>query len=222
VRESRRPVGDDNPFVAAEQDAARKMEAALDRYRESRDAFVEKLFFSIYESPAMRALTGMAAHGADHAARPRDELMHEWVRLKLESLYNQSEPGDFAEAVYRIGFACLEAGKVQDARAYRMTRKIAKDHPRLKDLSRREVKEKARRAAFIVQFDPEGALDTLPQLLPERAAQDDALAVIRGIVSWRPDIAPEHAAVIDKVERVFAHANENVPGEAAAGGTAAS
>ena len=201
---------------------AKKMEDALDQYRDSRDAFVEKLFFSIYESPAMRALTGMAAHGSDHLARPRDELMHEWVQLKLESLYHQSEPGDFAEAVYRIGFACLEAGKVQDARAYRMTRKIAKEHPRLKELSRRQVKEKARRAAFIVQFDPEGALRTLPTLLPGREEQEDALAVIRGIVSWRPDIAPEHTGVIEQVERVFAHANENAPAPAASGGTAAS
>jgi pimeloyl-ACP methyl ester carboxylesterase len=222
VRADRRPVGDDNPFVVAEKDLARKMEEAFDQYRDSRDAFVEKLFFSIYESPAIRALTGMEAHHGDHFARPRDELMREWVQLKLESLYNQSEAGDFAEAVYRIGFACLEVGKVQDARAYRMTRKIAKDHPRLKDLTRREVKEKARRAAFIVQFDPEGALETLPDLLPGREEQEDALRVIRGIVSWRPDIAPEHAAVIEKVERVFAHANENVPGEAAAGDSAAS
>ena len=222
VRATRRPAEADNPFVAAEQDLAQKMEAALDQYRDSRDAFTEKLFFSIYESPAMRALTGMAAHGDDRVQRPRDELLDEWIELKLKSLYAESEPGDFAEAVYRIGFACLEAGKVQDARAYRMTRKIAKEHPRLKELSRRQVKEKARRAAFIVQFDPEGALRTLPTLLPGREEQEDALAVIRGIVSWRPDIAPEHTGVIEQVERVFAHANENAPAPAASGGTAAS
>ena len=106
--------------------------------------------------------------------------------------------------------ACLEQGKVQDARAYRMTRKIAKDHPRLKDLTRHEVKEKARRAAFIVQFDPEGALRTLPKLLPTDEERRDALDVIKRIVSWRPDIAPEHAAVIKKVEEFFGYADSPV------------
>ncbi len=207
VRANRLAAGKDNPYVAAEHDLAQKMQDALEQYRDSRDQAMEKMFFSIYESPAVRAVSGMAAHGEDVVAHPRDDLMDEWVRLKLRALYADSEPGDFAEAVYRIGFACLEAGKVQDARAYRMTRKIASEHPKMKDLTRREVKDKARRAAFIVQFDPEGALETLPHLLPTPAEQEDALAVIRGIVSWRPDIAPEHAAVIAKVEDVFARAN---------------
>ncbi len=209
VRANRRPVSQDNPFIVAERDLAQKMQDSLDQYRDARDELVEKTFFSLYESDAMRALTGMAAAGDERVARPHDSILNEWIQLKLESLHAQSEPGDFAEAVYRIGFACLEAGKVQDARAYRMTRKIAKDHPRLKDLTRREVKEKARRAAFIVQFDPEGALETLPKLLPTEAERRDALEVIKKIVSWRPDIAPEHAAVIAKVEEFFAHADEN-------------
>jgi hypothetical protein len=159
----------------------------------------------------MEAITGLSAPYADaRKPRPADQTYREWIELKLQSLHAESEEGDFAEAVYRIGFACLEQGKVQDARAYRMTRKIAKDHPRLKDLTRHEVKEKARRAAFIVQFDPEGALRTLPKLLPTDEERRDALDVIKRIVSWRPDIAPEHAAVIKKVEEFFGYADSPV------------
>jgi len=216
VRTHRRPAAKDNPYVKAEHDLAQKMEDMLERYREVRDETTEKTFFSIYESPALRALTGMAAAGDERIARPHDQLLEEWVDLKLQSLHAATEEGDFAEAVYRIGFACLEAGKVQDARAYRMTRKIAKEHPRLKDLTRREVKAKARRAAFLVQFDPEGALASLPRLLPTAAEREDALDVIKRIVSWRPDIAPEHAAVISKVERFFAEADGRAPAETAA------
>lgn len=206
IRANRRRVGANNPYVEAERALMKQLEAALDQYRDSRDSLVEKLFFALYETPAMRALTGLDARGAAAPVRPSEQLMQEWVALKLRSLYADSEPGDFAEAVYRIGFACQEAGRVQDARAYRLTRKIAKQHERLKDLTRRQVKERARRAAFIVRFDPEGALESLPQLLPAPAEQDDALDVIRRIVSWRPDIAPEHQAVIARVEAVFAKA----------------
>ena len=206
IRGRRNPVDQDNPFLAVERQMSEQISMALDRYRDQRDVMFERLFYSIWQSPAMEVLAGLGAPHAD-ANKPRsvNETYREWVSLKLQSLYDQSEDGDFAEAVYRIGFACLEAGKVQDARAYRMTRKIAKDHPKLKDLTRRQVKEKARRAAFIVQFDPEGALTSLPKLLPTEQDREDALSVIKQIISWRPDVAPEHAAVIAKVERVFGY-----------------
>ena len=209
VRAQRLPVSPENPFLAAERQMSDQIADGLERYRQQRDATNERLFYSIWESPAMEALAGLAAPHADgRKPRPSDQTYREWVELKLKSLYNESEAGDFAEAVYRIGFACLEAGRVQDARAYKMTRKIAKDHPRLKDLTRRQVKEKARRAAFIVQFDPEGALTSLPRLLPSDKERREALAVIKQIVSWRPDIAPEHAAVIAKVEDIFGYAEK--------------
>ena len=165
VKENRQKVDPENPFLKAEKEFSKRMVAFLDSYRDRRDNMYEQMFYSIWQSPLVEAMTGMSAAYADarKEAAPNDTY-REWVDLKLKSLYEESEEGDFAEAVYRIGFACLEAGKVQDARAYRMTRKIAKDHPRLKDLTREQVKEKARRAAFIVQFDPEGALETLPYL----------------------------------------------------------
>jgi hypothetical protein len=208
VKQQRQPASPDNPFRSAEAAVSEQIVAALDHYRDARDDMQERMFFGIWESPLAEAMSGMAAPYSTVAAqRPRQEAYKEWIELKLRALYEESEPGDFAEAVYRIGFACLEAGKVQDARAYRMTRKIAKEDPRMRDLTRREVKEKAKRAAFIVQFDPEGALETLPHLLPDPADRADALDVIKRIVSWRPDIAPEHAAVIEKVEAVFAAEN---------------
>ncbi len=212
VKQQRRPVADDNPFKVLEAANSEQIVAALDRYRDARDSMQEKLFFGIWESPLAEAMAGMAApHSSARQAHSRPQAYGEWIELKLKALYEESQPGDFAEAVYRIGFACLEAGKVQDARAYRMTRKIAKEDPRMRDLTRREVKEKARRAAFIVQFDPEGALETLPKLLPDPADRADALDVIKRIVSWRPDIAPEHAAVIEKVEAIFAGEHRPAP-----------
>ncbi len=205
VKEQRQPAPAHNPFRTAEAAVSEQIVTALDRYRDMRDSMQEQMFFGLWQSPLAEAMAGMAAPYSSAATqRPKSPTHAEWLELKLRALHDESEPGDFAEAVYRIGFACLEAGKVQDARAYRMTRKIAKEDPRMRDLTRREVKEKARRAAFIVQFDPEGALETLPKLLPDPADRADALDVIKRIVSWRPDIAPEHAAVIAKVEAIFA------------------
>ena len=63
----------DNPFLAAQEFASQQIVAALDGYRDWRDAMVEASFHAIYGSPLVQALLGLRASddAATAAARPR-------------------------------------------------------------------------------------------------------------------------------------------------------
>ena len=72
VRENRKPVASDNPFVAAERRMSDGIEHALDEYRRVRDLGQERMFKAIYGSPLVEALTGLGAKGARQVRRRGD------------------------------------------------------------------------------------------------------------------------------------------------------
>lgn len=206
TRAHRREADPDNPFRQLEQGVSEQIVASLDRYRDLRDLASEALFWSVWTSPLVEALAGLRAPHADErkpAARREDDF-RAWVELKLAALRAEEREGDFAEAVLRIMYGALRYGGIAaDARGFRIARKIAKKHPRFAHLSRTEWKAKARRAAFLVSFDPEGALESLPALLPQMDDRREALEVVRRIGSWRPELTPDLAKVIGRVEQVL-------------------
>ena len=61
VRQQRRPVAPDNPFLAWQAQISDGIIAALDGYRDQRDSIMEKTFLAIYSSPALQALVGLGA-----------------------------------------------------------------------------------------------------------------------------------------------------------------
>src|SRR5262249_51778458 len=59
VRENRRPVAADNPFVAMQENASRQIVAALDAWRQASETFAERCFFRVYGSPTLQAAAGI-------------------------------------------------------------------------------------------------------------------------------------------------------------------
>src|SRR5215831_3500532 len=55
VRENRRPVAADNPFIDMQENASRQIVAALDAWRQASETFAERCFFMVYGSPALQA-----------------------------------------------------------------------------------------------------------------------------------------------------------------------
>ena len=66
VRASRRPASADNPLLAVQEFASQQIVAALDGYRDWRDAMVEASFHAAYGSPLIQALLA----GRSAATRP--------------------------------------------------------------------------------------------------------------------------------------------------------
>src|SRR5262249_23495446 len=53
VRNTRRPVAADNPFIAMQENASRQIVAALDAWRQASETFAERCFFTVYGSPTL-------------------------------------------------------------------------------------------------------------------------------------------------------------------------
>ena len=73
VRANRQPAAADNPFLAAQDLVSGQIVAALDGYRDWRDAAVEATFHASYGSPLVQAMLGLRASDAPPRARPGRE-----------------------------------------------------------------------------------------------------------------------------------------------------
>ena len=91
VRQQSKPIAADNPFLAWQTQMSDGIIAALDGYRDQRDAALEKMFLAIYSSPALQAMVGAGrvrragaqeagpgpgARGADRGAHRRAQGEH--------------------------------------------------------------------------------------------------------------------------------------------------
>src|SRR5262249_37111006 len=61
VRENRRPVKPDNPFLAFEQVMSDMITGGLEIWGKARDAATETFFFNTYGSPVVQAMVGLRA-----------------------------------------------------------------------------------------------------------------------------------------------------------------
>lgn len=205
VRANRAEASPDNPLRAAEMQAVGQAQAALEKWTVQRDLALEQLFKAIWTSPLTLALSGEAATHAD-SKKPvasHHRAYEELKRLKLEAIRGREGKGSFAEAVLRMIYAAIKAGGGIDARAFSLAREAKLNHPALAGVDDATLRREAREAALMVAFDEDEALGNLPRLLPGAAERREALDILRKLIEWRPDMAPEVRAVLARVEGIL-------------------
>ena len=217
VRANRAALPADDPFRAAEQALVDKAIEQIEAWTDMRDKGQEALFKAIWAQPMMRALVGEATPTADvnKPAMSRERAFHDLAALKLKGLEARESHGSFAEAVMRIIYAATKATGVVDARGYRAAVEVWRNHPRFSGLGRETFQAEAKEAALMVALDEERALANLPKLLPTADDRQDALDIVRRIAGWRPDMAPEVKALLERIEVIL----EIVPESTGAGGS---
>ena len=215
VRENRRPVAADNPFVKTEQAVSQQIENSLDLYRDMRDRTQELLFKAIYNAPLVEALAGLRAPYADaRKPRARDEQAEQLLEARIEAIRKREEEGGFAEGVLRIMLAVAQAEHMFDARGFRLAQRIKQEHPVLRELSREWVRAAAKEEAFMLRFDQERALAALPRLLPTEQERREAVDIVRRIGYADGEITPESEAMLAKIERIL-ELDQPAPGKSA-------
>jgi pimeloyl-ACP methyl ester carboxylesterase/tellurite resistance protein len=204
VRQNRRQVAPDNPFVKAEHEVSRQIEESLDRYRDLRDRGQEVMFKTIYNSPLVEALAGLRAPYADaRKPRARDEQAERTLAARIAAIKTREEQGGFAEAVLRIMLAVAQAEHMFDARGFRLAQRIKQEHPELRRIPREQIRAAAKEAAFMLRFDQERALAALPLMLPSVEARREAVGIVRLIGYADGEITPESEAMLAKIERIL-------------------
>src|ERR1700744_2677261 len=75
IRENRKPVPTDTPFVKAQEALSNRIVNVLDKWRDTQEAFSEWLFLGVYGSPALQAAVGIDPN-ADPSPVPQMSAEH--------------------------------------------------------------------------------------------------------------------------------------------------
>ncbi len=168
VREQRRQVAPDNPWLQWQTMMSDGIIAALDGYRDVRDSNLEKIFLAIYDSPVVQAMVGLGP--TDESPRPRPGMAPERVAIiqeRIAELKAKVAEGGPREAAIRA-LLYVGMGTGADERAFNTLRQIRAEHD---GLTLEAFKHTLREQYFSLMLDREGALAAIPKMLPADATK---------------------------------------------------
>jgi len=184
--------------------------AALDGYRDQRDAALEKLFLAIYSSPMLQAMVGTVS--PESVPRPRPGLDPERIariRARISELKAGIAKGGAREAAIRALLYVGMGGAGADERSFNTLRAMRSENA---GMTLEEFKQTVREQYFSLVLDPEGALAAIPDMLPADAtARKRILEAIRRMADAAGAAAGEPAARMAKLEELFASGARSTP-----------
>jgi len=186
VRRQHRPVPSDNPFLKFETRMSDWITNLLDGYRDLRDAWCERLFKSIYESPWVATAVGLSGNVRQREApRPADWLRNELKRLKALEHESYIEKGTPLDGAVRMLLYQGRDTQVVDERPFRLIQQFIREAPADGRPTLAKLKQAFRRQMFILLVDEERAVNALPKLLPEMDQRRRAMELVRRIATAR-------------------------------------
>ena len=150
----------------------------LDAFRDVRDRMEEQVFFGFYGSPLVQTVLGV---NEDSIARPALDLSPEQLaarRAQMSAYEAMLERGGFDDALTRAVLYAVGADRTLDQRcalALNVARK------QLMHLSLAEFKVLVRDQFFVLQLEPERAIEALASLVPKADARLELLKQVRAI-----------------------------------------
>ncbi len=201
VRQARRPAADDNVFLAWQQGVSNAVIEMLDRWRDARDAWYERAFFTIYGSPLLQAAVGVSDGPArrKHAVEPRHAQLVEQLVADLKA--RMTEGGLREAAIRAMVYVMLGDGTV-DERGFAVLRQIRAEHAR--DITLAQFKSLVRDQFFMLLVDEERALATLAELAGRgRAELADIVAALHRVATATGELSAERARRLERVERLL-------------------
>lgn len=213
VREHRKPVTADNPFLALQENFSRQVVAALDAYRDLRDGLSETTFLTVYGSPAVQAWFGIDPASTQGLRKAGKSALHrQLVERRIAELKARIPIGGLREAVIRaLLYIGLPRASV-DERNFEAIRRIRETQDIMPALSLSEFKALVREQFFMLLIEPEAAVVALPSLLPDDLeVRGKALALIRQVLAARGGLSGDAETRMQEIARVFAPGGEAVP-----------
>jgi pimeloyl-ACP methyl ester carboxylesterase len=202
VREHRKPVAADNPFVAMQENASRQIVAALDAWQEASESLAEQWFLALYGSPTLQAAAGIDSA----AARPlrkasKNPLHQELLQKRIAELKARIPAGGLREAMIRALFYAGMTRAAVDERGFEAVRRIREAHS---DLPLPDFKALVREQFNMLLVDREAALAAIPSMLPSDAeTRRKAFDLIKQVLGARGELSAEDRKRMNEVERLF-------------------
>ncbi|MFO7715807.1 DUF3141 domain-containing protein [Desulfosarcina sp.] len=192
VKDQRRPVSPDNPFLAMQHIFSETVSKSLNLYRDIRDQAFESWFYAVFDNPWIRALSSdECSHGDAETSAFRPDA--------LEPI----DAGGFAEAVVRIMTALAHAGGGTRRRKLAAYDALAGQDIRLADLHGPALRSMVKMQSSLMAASPEAALAALTCLLPSRADRQKALAIAFGLMANETDAGPQLVRMRDAIAAVL-------------------
>jgi pimeloyl-ACP methyl ester carboxylesterase len=202
VRNNRKGVAGDNPFVAMQENLSNQIVTALDAWREATEKLAERTFLAVYGAPTLQAAVGIdpAANGRLRMAT-KSPLHRELLERKIAELKSRIPVGGVREAVIRgLIYAGMERAAL-DERGFELARRIRKANG---GLPISEFKALVREQFTILLVDEKAALAAIPSMLPSDAeAREKAYGVIAEVFAARGEPSAEDSKRLSEVARLF-------------------
>ena len=172
VRDARRPVAPDNPFLKAQEQASRQIVEGLEAWRKAVEHQSEQVFRAIYGTPLLQAAVGIEPDGRQGPRRAAKNALHrELIARRIGELRAAIGQGGLIEAMARaLIYVGLARGRA-DERGFSTIRQLRRQHPRARQLTLEDFKQLVREQYFMLLIDREAALAALPGLLPQEAGE---------------------------------------------------
>jgi Protein of unknown function (DUF3141) len=203
--EHRRPVDKDNVFVSLQRAVSDQIVRSMDLWRDARDAWVERAFFSIYGSPTVQAIAGIDPANSQPAKKAgKSWLHHQLVQARIDELKSRMATGGIRKATVRaLLYVGMARGGV-DERGFEMVRRIRSTEEGMPRLSLSAFKALIREQFLMLLVDREAALAAIPSMLPPQPdVRDKATNLLKQVVSVRGEIDGEIAERLKRIELLF-------------------
>jgi Protein of unknown function (DUF3141) len=202
VRAKRRPVADDNPFVAMQETASRNIVAALDGWRQFAETMAERTFLTVYGAPTLQAAVGVNPEGTQPLRRAAKSPLHrELLQKRIAELKAAIPTGGTRAAVIRgLLYSGMARGAI-DERGFEALARIRDAHT---DLTLSAFKALVREQFNMLHIDEDAALAAIPSMLPADAdTRAEAFGLIGQVLAATGPLSAEDSARLAQVGRLF-------------------
>lgn len=206
ANEDRRPVGAGNPFLAMQQAMSKQIVAGLDAWRETTESWSERIFLSVYGSPALQAAVGIEPADARPLRKAQTSLLHrELLQSRIAELKSRIASGGLRECLVRgllhVGMARGRADERGLAAIRGLRTEVEDDKPKP---TLAEFKALVREQYYMLLIDEEATLSAIPNLLPpDHKAREKALDALRHVLSAAGDMTGEAAQRFERIAGLF-------------------
>jgi pimeloyl-ACP methyl ester carboxylesterase len=203
IEDNRKPVSEDNPFLAFQEQMSKQIVHALDSWRDSQEALSEAIFLNVYGSPALQVAVGIDPKSEPSRRREMSAEHRAMLEKRIAELKSRVGEGGLREAAIRSLLYIGSARGMVDERSIEALRQVRRDYsgPRL---TLPEFKMLVREQFFMLLLDQEGALTAIPKMLPEDVDQRRAVfAAMREVLSASGEITGERASRLRRIAGLF-------------------
>ncbi len=203
IRERRKPVATENPFLKAQEAMSEGIVNALDKWRDTQEAMSESMFLALYGSPVLQAAVGIDPN-ADPSPHPEMSAEHrKALDARITELKAKIPSGGLRECGIRALLYVGRARGMVDERSLEALRRMRKEDTESR-LTVAEFKMLVREQFFMLLLDQEAALAAIPGMLPQDMdARRAVFAAIREVLSAAGDISGETRARLVRVADLF-------------------